>query len=40
MQEYVEQVFSSFPMLDNRFGRKVFFPFSDVVVEADKVIII
>ena len=39
MQEYMEQMFSSFTMLDNRFGSEVLSPFADVVEEADKVIV-
>ncbi len=39
MQEYMEQIFSSFSMLDNRFGSGVLSPFADVVEEADKVIV-
>lgn len=39
MQEYMEQIFSSFSMLDNRFGSEVLSPFADVVEEADKVIV-
>jgi len=39
MQEYMEQMFSSFPMMDNRFGSEVLSPFADVIKEADKVIV-
>lgn len=39
MQEYMEQMFSSFTMLDNRFGSEVLSPFADIVEEADKVIV-
>jgi HSP20 family protein len=39
MQEYMEKMFSSFPILDNQFGREVLSPFVDVVEEDDKVII-
>jgi len=35
----MEQMFSSFPMFENRFGSEVLSPFADVVEEADKVIV-
>ena len=39
MQDYMEKMFSSFPMLDNRFGNEVLSPSADVVEEDDKVIV-
>lgn len=39
MQEYMQRMFSSFMMLDNRFDSEVLSPFADVVEEADKVIV-
>jgi HSP20 family protein len=39
MQEYMEKMFNSFPVLDNQFGREVLSPFVDVIEEDDKVII-
>ncbi len=39
MHEYMEQMFSSFPMFDNRFGSEVLSPFVDVIEESDKIIV-
>jgi HSP20 family protein len=39
MHEYMELMFSSFPMFDNRFGSEVSSPFAEVIEEADKIIV-
>lgn len=37
MQEHMQQMFRSFPMLDSRFGGETLSPLTDVVEEDDKV---
>ncbi len=39
MQNYMEQVFRTFPALESRFGTETFSPLTDVVEEDDKVIV-
>lgn len=39
MQEHMEQMLRTFPMLDNRFGGETLSPLTDVVEEEDKVIV-
>ena len=39
MQDYMEQMFRTFPALESRFGTETFSPLTDVVEEDDKVIV-
>lgn len=39
MQEHMEQILKSFPMLDNRYGSDTLSPLTDVAEEEDKVIV-
>jgi HSP20 family protein len=39
MQEHMEQMLRTFPMLDNRFGSETVSPLTDLIEEDDKVIV-
>jgi HSP20 family protein len=39
MQDYMENMFRTFPALENRFGTEAFSPLTDVMEEDDKVVV-